>query len=93
MKGRSVKRPDDLRKLPLVEVTWKDACGNSRWMSYSEAKECETLETKTLGRLVHRGARKLVVCGTIADNGTVNDTTTIPRGWVTKVRRLKERSR
>lgn len=88
-----MKTPSDLRKLPLVEVTWKDASGNSRWQTLEEAAQSDLIECRTSGRIVSRNAKKLVLCSTINSNGTVNDTTTIPRGWVTKVRRLKERSR
>ena len=83
------KPPGSLLKLPFVEVTWRDACSCSRWESVEDFRASTTLECKTTGRLFSKDRRSVKIASSVAENGTVSDTTIIPTPWVTRIRRLK----
>lgn len=78
-----------MKKKPpeLVVVDWLDAVTSNSWETMAEHPK-KPLPVKTAGYLVHESAATLVIASTIGDED-VNATTTIPRGMVVKVRRVR----
>lgn len=78
-------------KFPLVEVVWHDAAGNTGWESLYDAQQADIIVCITLGYLIKKDRRKIVIASSIRkDSERVEHTTTIPRTWVVKITPLKE---
>lgn len=80
---------DDLRKLPMVEVTWHDATTIGGWKHWSELVKYEPAEMKTCGRLLPPGSGFIRVVPSIGSNGDMSDIWLIPKGWITGIKRIK----
>ena len=80
-------------KFPIVEVTWADAASTGAgWMLARELKEwmdADFTVCKTVGYLVRKDNKKVVVAASGTSNDKWSDTTEIPRSQVRRIRRLK----
>ena len=88
MRLRDPKRAQSAKQLPLVEVTWRDACSDHKWKTFAEAREAPfdgTLECQTVGYLVKVGRRAVVVAQTRNEKGEVASDWAIPRPWTLRV--------
>ena len=72
-----------------MRVEWWDPCGTATWASREDAATLEPVRCTTVGVIVHRSRRVLVIAATVGDNGQVADLTAIPAGCVRKVTRLR----
>ena len=73
-------------KFPLVEVTWHDAAGETGWETLYDAQQADIIVCVTLGYLIKKDRRRVVIASSIRDDGArVEHTTTIPRTWVVKI--------
>jgi hypothetical protein len=85
-----VKRPRNLlRDCPVVEVTWFDAVTDPRWLAGDEVAAQKPIECRTLGRLFARSKTSLTLAASVNFNGNMGEVTTIPAGWVVKIRHLR----
>lgn len=80
-----------MKTLPLVQVTWSDAMGQAGWIRPEDAAELEPVVVHTVGWLVFKSKKKVVLVGSHNDAGDYGDPTVIPTDWVLKIRRLKRR--
>ena len=76
-----------MAKPPRVEVEWVDIEDDPRWQDLTEAAKRECPVCYTAGWLVGIRADALVIAPTI--NSDACSTTTIPRGCVTALRKLR----
>ena len=79
----------DLNKLPIVEVSWRDARSAGDWSSLASQRKISTVECLSVGRLTKASTREIQIAQSVTEIGTVADTITIPRAWIKKVRRLR----
>lgn len=83
-------RVEKVNKLPIVEVLWWDAQSVHGWDTLPGwRKEKALAECRTVGYLVKRTKREIVMAQGIADNGKLSECWGIPAPWVTKVRLLR----
>ena len=84
---------NDLPRLPIVEVVWRDSTSSSDWSLLAEARKETLLEVRTVGRLIRCDRRIVAVVQTTNNNGKVNQNWMIPRSWVVKITELRPRRR
>ena len=84
---------NDLHRLPIVEVVWRDSTSSSDWSLLAEARKETLLEVRTVGRLIRCDRRIVAVVQTTNNNGKVNQNWMIPRSWVVKITELRPRRR
>ena len=79
------------RKIPRVEVTWDDSTSlNYGWLSLDEYLERrQPARCTSVGYLVYRDRRSLVLMMSQADNDDVSDGLTIPVACVRRVQHLR----
>lgn len=75
-------------KLPAVIVEWEDANARGGWSSKENYEEHTTVECSTVGFLLKRTQKEIVLVFTQADEDCLQGLA-IPAAWVHKVRRLK----
>mgnify|MGYP001609693843 FL=1 len=77
-----------MKKKVLVEVTWHDAARYPTWTEKIE--EVSPATCVTVGYLVRKGRKNIVTAQSWSDEAECwGGIWVIPRGWVTRVRRLK----
>lgn len=73
----------------LCKITWRDAVGAAVWHTERDACELQLAEVETIGWVLQVTPEKVTAC---ADrdrtNGSVNNISVIPTGWVTRVEPL-----
>ena len=76
----------------VYAVDWLDACGDTAWTSEAEARNAEPALCTTVGVIISRTKKKLVIAGTVAHHGDdqVGDVNTIPGEWIKSVVKLGE---
>ena len=86
------------RKWPIVEVEWEDSKGWPGWTHIedvlAEASKACSLTQYTVGYLIRRDRRYIVVAGSQADtesSDTANGSMQIPRSAIRSLRILRER--
>ncbi len=72
---------------PRVEVYWRDIVSDSRWASLDDVRTREPVACTTLGYLIRDTADTVTLSHTLS--GDDGDYTTIPRGCITRVVRLR----
>ena len=77
----------NLKDLPLVQVTWRDATSNHGWYTLPEILKDATLltECQTVGYLVRNDRRHVVVAQGRTEHGKLSELWAIPRSLVSKV--------
>ena len=78
-----------LRK--IIEIEWLDSNGQSRWAALSEYKKHTVADCKTIGYLLTQNKKEVVLMFTQSpcNDGDGNGAMAIPRGCITKIKRLK----
>ena len=72
----------------LVEVHWTDSYTMHGWRG-DEQPDGEPLECRSVGYLVKRSKKVVVVCQNVSEQGSTGDWMTIPASCIRRVRRLK----
>jgi len=74
-----------------VEVTWADAKSVTFWAPLDEHQANEPATVKSIGYLSVNDTKVVQIVQSVqqAPDGLVADSLSIPRGWVTKIRRLR----
>jgi hypothetical protein len=80
---------NNTKKLPLVSVTWMDACTHVGWKSWDYLEGAGLTEIITIGYLLPYTKDIVKVAPSIGEGGEMGDTWMIPRAWVKKVKRVK----
>lgn len=78
-----------MTKLRLVMVTWRDACSIDGWRSPAD-EDFDTADVVSVGWLLERTKKKIVLASSMCSEGGVNSVVVIPTPWVGSVRKLKE---
>jgi len=73
---------------PIVEVEWLDASSTEE-VDKEDLKEMKTVTFKTVGYLIEDNKRYIKTCVGMSTDGVYHDVWVIPKGWNTKIRRLK----
>jgi hypothetical protein len=74
-------------KCPLVLVEWEDAFSTDEWTDLDQL-ERGCLSCVTVGFLVHRSKKTLIVAGTVSKDGQGCCVMHIPARWVKRVQKL-----
>ena len=88
MRLRDPRGIQNLKELPLVEVTWWDAASDADWKTFEDVRaqaDEGLVECQTVGYLVKVTKRAITVSQTRARNGKLSGDWSIPRRWLTKV--------
>mgnify|MGYP001565119054 FL=1 len=77
------------RKAVLVE--WTDSCSftHHRWRDVDEAAQLTPSTIQSVGFVLVDVKTHLVLTGSLDESGNTSGTHTIPRGAITRIRRLK----
>ena len=78
-----------MAKFNLVKVEWIDAAGCTSWQPLGDAQRANPSRIVSIGYKIRDDKIALTVAGSITENLNVHDTTVIPRGWVTKITKIK----
>ena len=79
-----------MTKPPRVLVLWRDTESDSTWQPRATVERAEPPLCESLGFLLVCNSKKLVLAHTITHGAdSVSDRTTIPRGCVETIRRVK----
>lgn len=78
-------------KRKIVIVDWVDSCSFSRqaWRDVEESRRLTPSAVQSVGFLVHQDKSHLVITGSLDKSENANGCHTIPRGCITRIRRLK----
>ena len=79
---------NNLKSLPLVSITWWDACTHVGWKDWSYLEGAQLSNCSTIGYLLPSTKTILKVSPTIGESGMA-DTWFIPMAWVKSVKRVK----
>lgn len=78
---------------PLVKILWRDTCGVCKWLEEAQALEWAERAYNddhiTVGYMLYKDARFVVVASTTDGEGGYNDVSMIPRANVKKIVRLE----
>lgn len=85
----TTSRSEPKRKAVLVD--WVDSCSfaQHRWRAVEEARQIEPSKIQSVGWLLREEKDFVVLTGSLDNDGNTSGTHTIPRGCVTRMRRLK----
>lgn len=86
---KALGRTTNLRRLPKVEIKWRDASSDGGWRGLAETRACKTSEMLTVGRLTKNSSREVQVAQSVSEHGRLSDTMTIPKGWILGMRYLR----
>jgi hypothetical protein len=74
----------------IVEIEWVDIVTHSVWIPQEEAKEKPLCQCKSVGYFLNQDDKIIRISCTIQlDDKPERDLTVIPKGCITKIRRLK----
>lgn len=75
----------------MVRIDWTDSVsfGHQRWRDLKEGEELTPSQIVSVGFLLHADKRHVRITGHLDDNENESGCFTIPRGCITKMRRLK----
>ena len=75
----------------IIEVTWVDSNGTSKWDSLENYRNHSVAHYKTVGYLLKKTKKEVLVVfsQSPANNGDGNGAMAIPMGCVTKIKRIK----
>lgn len=78
-------------KYPLVVVEWRDAKNNSDWRPVSalERSTNETVLVQSVGYLIKKDNREIILAFGICEQGEAESTIAIPRDWCQRIKRIK----
>lgn len=84
-----MKSKQKFPRMQLVEVEWIDSAARGRWASREDYEKHDIVTCRSVGYVVKRSARAVVLVQSQSADGDCSDGMAIPRAAVTKVRRLK----
>lgn len=78
-------------KYPIVLVEWRDAHNEPDWKHVNTITDSKdhTMLVKSVGFLVLKNKREIVLAHGICDDGEVESRLAIPRDWCQKIKRIK----
>ena len=84
--------------MDIVIVDWEDAKSIGGWTASSDVEHLHTAEAHSVGYLIRADDKEVVLAGTVApeDNflhETMLNLLTIPRPWVTSIRRVSPKAK
>ena len=74
--------------MKLVKVEWEDTVARNYW---SDIGDLHVSKVSSVGFLVGKDKRKIILSGMNSKDGQHNCTQVIPRGCITKITELKEK--
>ena len=78
-----------MAKDKLVLVKWEDAGSRSKWTD-KNAEEMNLIICRSVGYLLKKTAKKVIIYATRNDQNDIGDQTCIPRGCVKSIRNIRE---
>lgn len=69
-------------KLPLVLIGWLDTLVDNSWIDYKDIEPPKPLQCITVGYLVGENDLGVLIASTVAIDGSINGSTTIPKGMI-----------
>ena len=89
MKKRKESKPVWSLK-QIVEVTWRDSNGYSKWESLADYAYLKPALCRTVGYLLHKDKKEIVIVFTqsMENEGDGNGAIAIPRGCVKSIKTL-----
>ena len=76
-----------MRTLPLVQITWLDSCAQADWLHAAEA-DMPVAEITSVGWLLQDTPQQITIAQSVDWEGKTGERLTVPRGVVTRVRRI-----
>jgi len=84
------KKKDPYKRYPIVEVTWDDSASQGKWgTDESYRRNADTIECKSMGYLLSRNKKKVVLIQSISEEHQCCDSISIPAKCVKRVRRFR----
>ena len=87
--SRELKKIRDVRQFPVCRVTWVDSCSCSRWRDVDQVRGETLMECQTVGFLVSRTRRSLVLAQSVNENRDLAASWVVPTAGVKRVERLR----
>lgn len=79
-----------MKKYRKVLVTWHDAVTKTGWEEPADAVvDHHTQECESIGYIIHRTKKDIVLAQTISQDGQINGRITIPLIWLRAIQTLK----
>lgn len=75
--------------MKILLVEWRDSVSDNSWISLESAKKSDTTKVVTVGILISTNRRRLVLLPTFSSRNNVLGEIAIPKGCITRVRKLK----
>jgi len=78
-----------MKRFRAVEVTWIDASSSNSWRTiavHAEEDDVPPFLVKSLGWVLRRNSRVLILAQSVSHNGQAMDVLTIPAGMIKRVR-------
>lgn len=86
---KKLQKIKDIRKLPVVKVTWYDAASHHGWSTLPDARGEDLVECQTVGFLVTRTKRRVNVAQGISDGGKLTEDWAIPTANIKSIKVLR----
>ena len=77
------------RKLPIVEVEWRDSVSRGRWSTREDYSKETPANCTSVGYLLKSDREKVIIVQSTEEKSYVLDSITIPRSCVQAIRKLK----
>lgn len=87
----SHRKNNDLRQLPLVEVTWDDTASSGGWANVDAYAKKTKSECRSVGYMTQHRSQDVQLAQSISDTGDINDCVTIPRSCIKHIRLLERK--
>lgn len=84
-----LKAAQNVKQLPWVHVTWRDASTWTGWQPVKDADSHMPADCQTIGFLIRYSKKMVSLCHSINEYGKMGDCLTIPREWVQRVKRVR----
>uniref|UniRef100_A0A6M3KVG4 Uncharacterized protein n=1 Tax=viral metagenome TaxID=1070528 RepID=A0A6M3KVG4_9ZZZZ len=75
----------------IVLVEWDDACSNSGYYDKDHPEKFNPVRCKTVGHLITKDRKSVVISGEVFDDGDRRHIHTIPRKMVVKITELRSK--
>lgn len=80
----------DKQKFPLYEIEWDDAASDGQWGSVEHHRGEGIAKCRTVGYLTLNEKTHVQVVQSLSHFGGVDSSMSIPRGCVTKMRKIRQ---
>jgi hypothetical protein len=75
-------------KLPMVLITWEDAVCEESTLKLSSGKNLTTIPCHTVGFLLSKDKRQIVIATSFMETDDIKYTYCIPTSWITEITKL-----